>query len=670
MENKQKYKYFGSIVGSLQNLHTLAGQVIGTRRTVPILSTKSIENKSLKISSAFAKSVTELIDNVIDIHTISGWKYNQLIFNWLKDGDGRVIGYEVADNGIGIQINAECKIENEPAVRILTELNAGSNSKERKVSIDWKNMTIETLKTSSKGRNGIGAVLSALTAKQSLIVVGDGKHKLQILTSMDASNILKKVHNGFDGTKIEKIPTKLKREKSTFRGVKFKVFPDMKLFGLNFIDKDHIEFIESYIKMQMLSYPKLKIFLNGQVVRITEKQIKQMLAENVVNFDYETTTVLFHDNIELGTMMTSNGLVNDTNRKTNMFIDVLETGFMNALRNYISEHESGEVAQYCKPLLIKEQFPFFLIIKTISIIEYVNQEKTIIGNSKEDVRKFYKFIGLEFDKLVLDIIHTDMYKNWMKEIRKTFEKKRELKKIKKSKQFLKDLKDDLINDFEKITISERKERLWLFEGLSAYNAVISKFDSRVDSGLALTGKIDNIIKIPNGILGLKTREDGSYVNHNIGKLFSLLGVDIDKIGHQRKFDFNDIIIASDADDDGAHIAVLIIVMICTIAPEYKSNGKLRVFNTPSFVQIKNGKILGTYYETDEPTGNNWEFIKGLGRIPKELWKYLLTKYKSIYDMTKPIILTDIDFKWLENALDSESNLRKEIIGKKYRLITK
>jgi len=670
MENK-KYKYFGSIVGSLQNLHTIAGQVISSKRTVPIISEKSINNETLKISSAFTKSVTELIDNVIDIHSVSNWKYNQLKFDWIKDENGNVVGYDISDNGLGIQIvGGNSKLEDEPAVRILTELNAGSNSTERKVSIDWKNMTMDKLKTSSKGRNGIGAVLSALTAKQSLISVGDGKHKLQIITSMNASVILKKVHDGFDGTKIKKIPIKMKRDKSNFRGVRFKVLPDMKLFGSTFIDNDHVKFIESYMKMQLLSYPKLKIILNGSVVKITTNQIERMIAKNIVRFDYDTTTLIFHDNIELGTMMTSNGLVNDTNRKTNMFVDVLETDFTNAMRNYIATNENSEVANYCKPLIIKEQFPFFLIIKTISIIEYINQEKTIVGNNATDVKKFYKFINLEMDKVVLDIIHTDMYKHWIVEIRKTFEKKQELKKIKKSKQFLNELKKDLINDFEKITISEKKKRLWLFEGLSAYNAVVSKFDRKLDSGLALTGKIDNIVKIPKGILGLKTREDGSYVNHNIGNLFSLLNVDIDKIGRQRKFDFEDIVIASDADDDGAHIAVLIIVMICTIAPEYKQNKKLRIFDTPSYVKIKNQKVIDINRETTEPTGGNWEFIKGLGRIPKNLWEYLLEKQHSVFDMTIPITITDKEFKWLQDSLDPESILRKDIIGEKYTVVTK
>ncbi len=66
----------------------------------------------------------------MDIHEKSNWEFNQLSFKWIEDSSNRRVGYEISDNNVGIVIDESEDVLDEPSVRILTELNAGSNSKE------------------------------------------------------------------------------------------------------------------------------------------------------------------------------------------------------------------------------------------------------------------------------------------------------------------------------------------------------------------------------------------------------------------------------------------------------------------------------------------------------------------------------------------------------------
>jgi len=40
---------------------------------------------------------------------------------------------------------------------------------------------------------------------------------------------------------------------------------------------------------------------------------------------------------------------------------------------------------------------------------------------------------------------------------------------------------------------------------------------------------------------------------------------------------------------------------------------------------------------------------------------------ALYDMTIPLEMSDNDFKWFCEILDSKSNIRKEIINKEFEL---
>ncbi len=151
------------------------------------------------------------------------------------------------------------------AVRIPTEFNAGSNSKEETRETKdrrEKPLTFEELNKSVKGRHGVGAVLSSLTAKQTRITnCFMGKRSVVMVTKMNPSKLLSAIHNdGLDGRTVTRIPTEAKLYKRRCKqGVKFEVYPDFNIFNLenNEFTDDHKLVIESYLRLQLINYPKL-----------------------------------------------------------------------------------------------------------------------------------------------------------------------------------------------------------------------------------------------------------------------------------------------------------------------------------------------------------------------------------------------------------------------------
>jgi len=81
-------------------------------------------------------------------------------------------------------------------------------------------------------------------------------------------------HNdGLDGRTVTRIPTEAKLYKRRCKqGVKFEVYPDFNIFNLenNEFTDDHKLVIESYLRLQLINYPKLKLKLNNKTVRLTK----------------------------------------------------------------------------------------------------------------------------------------------------------------------------------------------------------------------------------------------------------------------------------------------------------------------------------------------------------------------------------------------------------------
>ena len=109
-------------------------------------------------------------------------------------------------------------------------------------------------------------------------------------------------------------------------------------------------------------------------------------------------------------------------------------------------------------------------------------------------------------------------------------------------------------------------------------------------------------------------------NEELNLLISALGVE-DDLENLR---YNNIIVATDADDDGMHIRMLVLTFIMKYYPDLIRRGHVHILQTPLF-RVRNKKATKYCYSTEEKeeaiktlkTGVEITRFKGLGEISSD-----------------------------------------------------
>ena len=172
---------------------------------------------------------------------------------------------------------------------------------------------------------------------------------------------------------------------------------------------------------------------------------------------------------------------------------------------------------------------------------------------------------------------------------------------------------------------DRKEcELYICEGDSASNGLVAKRDGKTQAVFPIRGKV---------LSCRKASTDKIYANQEISNIVKAIGLDIDKstgklIYDPKKLRYNKIILAADADEDGANIRSLLINMFWWLCQELVEKGHLYVAVPPLFrVTTKNGvyiyckdaEALKEYKKTNKISSNQINRNKGLGEMdPSEL----------------------------------------------------
>ena len=156
--------------------------------------------------------------------------------------------------------------------------------------------------------------------------------------------------------------------------------------------------------------------------------------------------------------------------------------------------------------------------------------------------------------------------------------------------------------------------LCVCEGDSAGNAIIAGRDTKNYGVMYLRGKMLN---------GLKEDDDEKYFsNKEIELLIYALGIDV---GHydKKKLRYGKIAICVDADDDGYHIALLILANLYRICPQFLQENRVYWLRCPLHIAYdKNMQPLSWYYTDEELAAakakgkikGDLDRIKGLGQL--------------------------------------------------------
>jgi len=194
--------------------------------------------------------------------------------------------------------------------------------------------------------------------------------------------------------------------------------------------------------------------------------------------------------------------------------------------------------------------------------------------------------------------------------------------------------------------SKKKEWLYITEGLSAAGSVKQARDSELEGVYALKGKIKN------------TKKLGDLAdNKEILEIMSILGIEPSK---ETSPVYQNIIIASDEDPDGQHIAALIINFLHKWFPYIIKEGRLFKLVTPLVVcDYRSEKKYFYSMEEFQKFGSNKKlsgvnYLKGLGSLSMEDWEWVMS-HKVLFNISEDRSAK----KFLDMAFGDSSKKRKD-----------
>lgn len=585
--------------------------------------------------------VNEVLDNSID-EVVAGHA-TEVFFHYKKNGS-----IAIKDNGRGIPIDFHPKFKNKRALEIvLSTLHAGGK------------FDSNSYKTSG-GLHGVGiSVVNALSSSLEVIVFKNSKKYSQTYSKGKAKTKIKieKCKKNEKGTEIIFIPDETIFETTKFSPKKLYDFIKMKAVlvsgtSIDFkIDKELIidstpnnekflfkNGIADFLDIKSKNTAKLFDKHFAIVKPINDKEKCEIFIS--FNQNEKSSLISFCNTIE-----TPDGGSHENGFKNGILKAIKLYGQKNQIAK-IANININDLADYSDiviSIFINEPSFEGQTKKRIIMLKLQKQLETIIQNEfllwLNSNKKITKIL---IDTLIeRSLLRTDLTK--IKELeRKSFKERHKLPGK------LVDCSSKNIEGTE----------LFIVEGDSAGGSAKQARNRELQAILPLRGKILNVFSV-----SLSKIAD----NNEIQNLIQSLGCGIGKNFELSKLRYEKIILMTDADVDGSHIATLLITFIYKYMRPIIDNNRLFLAMPPLFKIQHKDKIFYAYDENEKDKIIKKEFLnkvnptlsryKGLGEMPAD-------QLKSTTMHPEKRKLLSININQGKKELRETENLFESLMGKK------
>ena len=562
----------------------------------------------------------EIIDNAID-EFISGHGRNIII----EVGGSTA---SVRDFGHGIPLNS--------LVRVVTTLNTGAKFD-------------DNVYAKSVGLNGVGSkAVNALSSEFYIESFRDGQSRYAV----------------FSQGKLLDTGTRDTREKN---GTYVRFTPDTAIFGeFSF----NTAFVETMVKNYSYLNKGLNIRINGKdftskngLLDLVNDSVKEssLLYSPIHLSGDDIEVVIAHDD-NYGENIAS--FVNGQNtRDGGTHLTAFKEAVVKTVKEfYKKDFDSSDIRQG--------------IVGAISIRihepNFESQTKIKLGSTEmwkdgPTVRNYVNnFIKTNLDNYLH--INREIADAMLKKIQASEKERNEMsgiqkiakERLKKASVHNKKLCDCRYHYGDKNELGEESS-IFITEGDSASGTITKIRNANTQAVFSLKGKPLNCYKASKKLI---------YENEEFNLLVSALGIREDT----ENLRYNNVIIATDADDDGMHIRLLLTTFFLKFFPDVIRSGHVYILQTPLF-RVKNKKETCYCYSIEEKeaearrlkTGVEITRFKGLGEISDHEFRHFIGKDMRLDKLSitdEDSIQELMEFYMGDNTMDRQKfitdNLRSEV----------